>query len=40
VTAVVGSYLADRTEGESFASWVVRADEELLRGEKSLEVVS
>jgi sulfite reductase (ferredoxin) len=37
VTAVVSNYLADRTNGESFATWVERADEELLRGEKSLE---
>ena len=43
VTAVVTNYLADReaTGGddggpESFATWVARADEELLRGEKVL----
>ncbi len=40
VTAVVTAYLADRQEGESFAAWVVRADEELLRGEKALEGVA
>ena len=34
ITAVVGNYLADRAETESFATWVGRADEELLRGEK------
>ena len=35
VTAVVTNYLADR-EGveENFATWVARAEEELLRGEK------
>jgi sulfite reductase (ferredoxin) len=37
VTVVVSNFLADRTEGESFATWVGRADEELLRGEKTLE---
>ena len=36
VTVVVGNFLADRDRGESFATWVVRADEELLRGEKTL----
>ena len=33
VTAVVSAYLADRTDGETFAGWVTRADEALLRGE-------
>ncbi|NYE38796.1 sulfite reductase (ferredoxin) [Nocardioides cavernae] len=33
VTAVVSAYLADRTDGERFAAWVARADEQLLRGE-------
>jgi sulfite reductase (ferredoxin) len=33
VTAVVTSFLADRDGDESFAAWVARADEELLRGE-------
>jgi sulfite reductase (ferredoxin) len=37
VTLVVSSYLADREPGESFATWVARADEELLRGERTLE---
>jgi sulfite reductase (ferredoxin) len=37
VTVVVSNFLADRTDDESFASWVARADEELLRGDKSLE---
>ena len=37
VTAVVTNYLTDRTDAvESFASWVARADEELLRGESVL----
>ncbi len=36
VSVVVGNYLADRTDGEAFAAWAVRADEVLLRGEKSL----
>ena len=33
VTAVVTSFLAERHDGESFVSWVQRADEALLRGE-------
>ena len=37
VTVVVSNYLADRVPEESFATWVARADEELLRGEKTLE---
>jgi sulfite reductase (ferredoxin) len=36
VTVVVGNYLHDRQDGESFAAWTVRADEILLRGEKAL----
>ncbi|WP_036194983.1 nitrite/sulfite reductase [Nocardioides aequoreus] len=36
VTVVVGNYLADREPGEEFARWAARADEVLLRGEKSL----
>ncbi|MET1059177.1 MAG: nitrite/sulfite reductase, partial [Nocardioides sp.] len=39
ITAVVNGYLADREDGESFATWVARADEQLLRGEKALETV-
>src|SRR4051794_23863342 len=39
VTAVVGNFLADRGRDESFASWVARADDDLLRGEKCLEVL-
>lgn len=37
ITTVVSNYLVDRTEGEAFDSWVHRADEELLRGDKALE---
>jgi sulfite reductase (ferredoxin) len=40
VTVVVTNYLADRTTGESFAEWVQRADEELLRGEQTLAVAA
>jgi sulfite reductase (ferredoxin) len=39
VTVVVSNFLADRQDDESFASWVARADEELLRGEATLEAV-
>jgi sulfite reductase (ferredoxin) len=39
VTVVVTNFLADREPEESFATWVQRADEELLRGEKTLEAV-
>ncbi|HEX8780810.1 MAG TPA: nitrite/sulfite reductase [Nocardioides sp.] len=39
ITRVVEAYLADRTDGETFVSWVARADEELLRGERELETV-
>jgi sulfite reductase (ferredoxin) len=31
VERVTRNYLADRTEGERFAQWVVRADEEALK---------
>jgi sulfite reductase (ferredoxin) len=37
VSVVVGNFLADRAPAERFADWVVRADEELLRGDKTLE---
>ncbi|HXH78827.1 MAG TPA: nitrite/sulfite reductase [Nocardioides sp.] len=33
ITHVVNGYLADRVEGESFATWAARADEVHLRGE-------
>ena len=36
VTTVVGNFLVERGDQESFADWVVRADEELLRGDKAL----
>ncbi len=32
ITTVVTHFLADRGAGESFATWVARADEDLLRG--------
>jgi sulfite reductase (ferredoxin) len=37
ITNVVTAYLTDRELGESFAAWVARADEDLLRGERVLE---
>jgi sulfite reductase (ferredoxin) len=40
VTSVVEAYLEHREDGESFAAWVGRADEELLRGDRTLEAVS
>jgi sulfite reductase (ferredoxin) len=40
ITTVVSNYLADRTGAESFVDWVQRADEELLRGEKTLEAIA
>jgi sulfite reductase (ferredoxin) len=43
VTNVVHAFLAGRTDGESFAAWVARADDDVLRGEsvdKILETVS
>lgn len=39
VTTIVTNYLADRNDGEAFDEWVHRADEDLLRGEKTLESV-
>jgi sulfite reductase (ferredoxin) len=36
ISNIVSNYLADRAEGESFATWAARADEELLRGDKAL----
>ncbi len=38
VTAVVSAYLAERHEGESFATWAARADEQALRGADLLAV--
>jgi sulfite reductase (ferredoxin) len=40
VTSVVTNFLADRVTDESFATWVARADEDLLRGDKTLAVSS
>ncbi len=40
VSTVVGNYLEDRAEGETFATWANRAEEILLRGEKSLAEAS
>ncbi len=37
VTAVVTNFLTDRQSGERFATWVARADDDLLRGEKVLQ---
>ena len=34
ITTVVTNFLADRTADESFATWVARADEDLLRGDR------
>ncbi len=39
ISTVVSNYLADREAGESFAAWAARADEILLRGEKTLDPV-
>ncbi len=39
ITAVVTNFLHQREDGELFATWVARADEELLRGDKVLESV-
>ena len=39
VTSVVSAFLAEREPAESFAAWVVRADEQVLKGERQLEVV-
>ncbi len=39
ITTVVGHFLSARTDGETFADWVHRADEDQLRGEKALAVV-
>lgn len=37
VSSLVTNYLADREDGESFTTWVLRADEDLVRGDKTLE---
>ncbi len=40
VENVVRTFLGQREDGESFAAWVARADEDALRGERTLEAVS
>ncbi|HWI43534.1 MAG TPA: nitrite/sulfite reductase [Nocardioides sp.] len=40
ITNVVTNYLADRNDDELFGDWVHRADEELLRGDKTLDAVA
>ncbi|HET6651423.1 MAG TPA: nitrite/sulfite reductase [Nocardioides sp.] len=40
VTNVVRAYLTEREDGERFATWVARADDESLRGDRVLEVVA
>jgi sulfite reductase (ferredoxin) len=39
VTNVVTAFLEQREPGEAFASWVVRADDEALRGEVGRHVL-
>ncbi|WP_141013150.1 nitrite/sulfite reductase [Nocardioides sambongensis] len=39
VTNVVTNFLADRSDGETFAAWAARADDDLLRGDKTVETV-
>ncbi|TYL55736.1 nitrite/sulfite reductase [Nocardioides sp. BGMRC 2183] len=39
VTNVVTNFLADRADGETFAAWAARADDDLLRGDKVVEPV-
>ncbi|MFL6001688.1 MAG: nitrite/sulfite reductase, partial [Nocardioides sp.] len=36
ITNVVSAFLAEREPDETFAAWVTRADEEVLRGERQL----
>ena len=36
ITVVVGNFLTDRHEAESFATWVARAEDDMLRGDKAL----
>ena len=37
ITSVVTNYLADRNDGESFTLWAARAEDDRLRGDKTLE---
>jgi len=39
ITNIVSNYLVERTDGETFAAWVQRTDEENLRGDKTLAAV-
>jgi sulfite reductase (ferredoxin) len=39
IANVVSAYLVEREDGEPFATWVARADESVLRGERALEAV-
>ncbi|MBO0842881.1 MAG: nitrite/sulfite reductase, partial [Nocardioides sp.] len=39
ISALVVNYLADRESGETFTTWVLRADEVLLKGDKTLSEV-
>ncbi|MEQ6899500.1 nitrite/sulfite reductase [Nocardioides sp. YIM 152588] len=39
VTSVVTNFLTDRAEGETFTTWAARADDDLLRGDKTLEPI-
>ncbi len=39
VTNVVSAFLVEREPAESFAAWVARADEQVLKGERQLEAV-
>jgi sulfite reductase (ferredoxin) len=40
VSTLVTNYLGDREDGETFTTWVLRADETLVRGDKVLETVT
>ncbi len=40
VTSIVTNFLADRGGDETFAGWVARADEDLLRGDKTLAALT
>ena len=39
ISNVVRAYLAERADGERFATWVARADDEALRGDRVLQAV-
>ena len=40
ITVVVTNFLTDRQSDESFADWVQRAEEQLLRGEHTMEAAT